>query len=58
MGTTWNLDAFNQNLLVLEAAKLAANVLKKGGVFVTKIFRYVFFMVYYLLIIDLRIIIH
>ncbi|KAK2196337.1 bifunctional AdoMet-dependent rRNA methyltransferase Spb1-like/S-adenosyl-L-methionine-dependent methyltransferase superfamily/Ribosomal RNA large subunit methyltransferase E/Ribosomal RNA methyltransferase [Babesia duncani] len=39
MGCNWNLDAFNQNVLVLESVKLAAHVLRKGGTFVTKIFR-------------------
>ncbi|KAH9411087.1 FtsJ-like methyltransferase [Ordospora pajunii] len=39
VGTSWENDAFNQNLLVLHSIKLASEFLKKDGVFVTKIFR-------------------
>ncbi len=39
MGADWNLDSYNQNVLVLAAFKHAASMLRVGGTFVTKVFR-------------------
>ncbi|KAF9763367.1 AdoMet-dependent rRNA methyltransferase spb1 [Nosema granulosis] len=39
VGTSWENDAFNQNLLVFHSLNLARLFLKPGGLFVTKVFR-------------------
>ncbi|KAL7673533.1 hypothetical protein ACOME3_008388 [Neoechinorhynchus agilis] len=39
MGTNWLIDAYNQNSLVLRSAELAAHFLRRGGWFVSKVFR-------------------
>lgn len=44
VGTSWDKDAFVQNELTLHSAKLANKFLKKGGHFVTKIFKSTEFM--------------
>jgi len=39
VGANWQKDAFNQCELALAGLKIAANFLRKGGIFITKIFR-------------------
>ncbi|KAL7068897.1 putative rRNA (uridine-2'-O-)-methyltransferase 3 [Cryptosporidium serpentis] len=39
VGTSWDKDAYIQNELVLHSTKLACDILRPGGIFITKIFR-------------------
>jgi AdoMet-dependent rRNA methyltransferase SPB1 len=40
VGGAWSSEAYSQSALVLEALRLAADVLGPGGSFVTKVFRW------------------
>ena len=39
VGTDWSMDAYNQIELSLHAMKLATETLRRGGTFITKVFR-------------------
>lgn len=39
VGANWNKDSYSQNELVLLSMKLVTQLLRKGGTYVTKVFR-------------------